>query len=26
MNFSIESAAPDIVMFGLAIFGFLKAK
>ena len=26
MNFSIESALPDIVMFGLAIFGFLKAK
>jgi len=26
MNFSVESALPDIVMFGLAIFGFLKAK
>ena len=26
MNFSIESALPDIVMFGFAIFGFLKAK
>ena len=26
MNFSFESAAPDIVMFGLAIFGYLKAK
>ena len=26
MNFSIESALPDIVIFGLAIFGFLKAK
>ena len=25
MNFSFESALPDIVMFGLAIFGFLKA-
>ena len=25
MNFSFESALPDIVMFGLAMFGFLKA-
>ena len=26
MNFSVETAVPDIAMLGLAIFGYLKAK
>jgi len=26
MNFSIESAMPDVLMLALSIFGYLKAK